>query len=91
MGSVNFPEIDIHELKTQVLTCRVINVHNNVPGVLKQINKLLSDYNITKQSCDSKDALAYFIADVEIGCEDDVQKLESNMNSMRESIISRIL
>jgi D-3-phosphoglycerate dehydrogenase len=46
LGAVNFPEVDLRIPAADSKTVRFINVHSNVPGVLKQINKLLSEYNI---------------------------------------------
>src|SRR5204862_529409 len=41
-GSVNFPQI---ELPLTPDTHRVLNAHKNVPGVLRDINRLVSDHN----------------------------------------------
>jgi D-3-phosphoglycerate dehydrogenase / 2-oxoglutarate reductase len=91
LGSVNFPEMDIRAPSADKLTIRVINVHQNVPGVLKQINKFLSDYNIEKQICDSKDAIAYFMADVTVDNEADFQVIYDALNHIAENILTKIL
>jgi len=39
-GAVNFPQVD---LPFQKQSHRVLNVHKNVPGVLKEINTAISD------------------------------------------------
>ena len=61
MGAVNFPNItipyggmvsfhlDAKLTKLGTSTHRILNIHRNVPGVLKGINELLSDFNITTQ------------------------------------------
>ena len=41
-GAVNFPQLELAPLEG---THRVLNVHKNVPGVLRDINKLVSDRN----------------------------------------------
>jgi D-3-phosphoglycerate dehydrogenase len=91
LGSVNFPEVDIRAPSADSMTIRIINVHQNVPGVLKQINKTLSDYNIEKQICDSKDAIAYFMADVTVENEGDMQIIYEALNKIPENILTKIL
>ncbi|KAJ3318617.1 hypothetical protein HDV06_007142 [Boothiomyces sp. JEL0866] len=91
LGSVNFPEVDIRSPSADSLTIRVINIHQNVPGVLKQINKVLSDYNIEKQICDSKDAVAYFMADVTVEKEEDFVSIHNALTNMPENIQTRVL
>jgi D-3-phosphoglycerate dehydrogenase len=41
-GSVNFPQVELPPTRG---THRVINVHRNVPGVLRDVNKIVSDLN----------------------------------------------
>ncbi|CAG8636845.1 4671_t:CDS:2, partial [Acaulospora morrowiae] len=65
IGAVNFPEIDlraIQELEEKKI--RILFVHQNVPGVLKEINQMLSDHNVEKQYSDSHGEIAYMMADV---------------------------
>lgn len=88
---MNFPEVDIRSPSADTLTVRIINVHQNVPGVLKQINKVLSDYNIQKQICDSKNAIAYFMADVTVEVEGDMQVINDQLSKIPEIILNRIL
>jgi hypothetical protein len=68
MGAVNFPEVDIRPTsgRSAGKVVRIINCHRNVPGVLKQINRILSDFNIEKQTCDSRGNLAYLIAEMRL-------------------------
>jgi D-3-phosphoglycerate dehydrogenase len=48
LGAVNVPEISIpRNLKKN--TSRVVSFHDNVPGVLRDINSILSGANITSQ------------------------------------------
>jgi D-3-phosphoglycerate dehydrogenase len=61
-GSVNFPETECKPVQQN--TARIINVHKNVPGVLRQINNILDSYTVEKQVCDSKGNIAYFVADI---------------------------
>jgi D-3-phosphoglycerate dehydrogenase / 2-oxoglutarate reductase len=90
LAAVNFPELDLRP-STTPRPIRIINIHHNVPGVLKQINKVLSEFNIEKQQCDSKDSIAYFIADVTIEVEDDLRAIYELLGGISESISTRIV
>lgn len=82
LGAVNFPEVDIRAPSADSMTIRVINVHQNVPGVLRQITKSLSDFNIEKQICDSKDAIGYFMADITVNSEQDMKSIHDMLQTM---------
>ncbi|KAI8826355.1 hypothetical protein BJ741DRAFT_631601 [Chytriomyces cf. hyalinus JEL632] len=90
LGSVNFPEVDLRPV-TSAKSVRVVNVHHNVPGVLKQVNKLLSDCNIEKQICDSKGNIAYLTADLEVNAETDIDAILKGVSAMPENIMTRIV
>ncbi|KAJ3073266.1 hypothetical protein HDU99_001997 [Rhizoclosmatium hyalinum] len=90
LGSVNYPEIDLRPVQSKK-TVRIINVHHNVPGVLKQVNKLLSDCNIEKQICDSKGSIAYLAADLEINPDTNIQSIVNGIRAMPENIMTRII
>ncbi|KAJ3080537.1 hypothetical protein HK102_002981 [Quaeritorhiza haematococci] len=67
LGAVNFPEVDLRMPTADGRrTARILNVHHNVPGVLKQINKILSPYHIEKQICESAGPIAYIMVDIVI-------------------------
>jgi len=61
-GAVNFPEVS---LPTRQKCHRICNVHQNVPGVLKQINSILSDYNVAAQMLSTKGDIGYMVVDLE--------------------------
>jgi D-3-phosphoglycerate dehydrogenase len=44
--SVNFPQVDIPKERNRL---RIVNVHDNVPGVLATLNTILRDHNISAQ------------------------------------------
>ena len=44
--SVNFPQVDIPRERNRL---RIVNVHDNVPGVLATLNNILRDFNISAQ------------------------------------------
>jgi D-3-phosphoglycerate dehydrogenase len=61
-GSVNFPHV---ELARVAGTHRVINVHQNVPGVLRDVNKIVSDHdaNILAQVLSTNADIGYLVMD----------------------------
>jgi len=62
-GSVNFPEVD---LPVSPGNHRILCTHENVPGVLSQINAILaaSGANISQQFLSTKDKIGYVIIDL---------------------------
>lgn len=94
MGSVNFPEVDLRKIyvpKMGHFVCRLLNVHQNVPGVLKKINLILSDYNIEKQICESRGPFAYLIADISTTQEENLEKIFKDIYDIPESVATRLL
>jgi len=59
--AVNFPNLDLPVTKG---THRILNIHKNVPGVLKNINTLLGDINVVGQMLAAKGTVGYLIVDV---------------------------
>ncbi|MEO8877726.1 MAG: phosphoglycerate dehydrogenase, partial [Polyangiaceae bacterium] len=70
-GAVNFPNV---ELPQQRATHRILNVHKNVPGVLRDINKIVSDRNanIHAQVLATDSAIGYLIMDLDQDVSSDV-------------------
>ncbi|KAJ3415754.1 hypothetical protein HDV05_004218 [Chytridiales sp. JEL 0842] len=91
LGAVNFPEVDLRMSTSKARTMRVLNCHQNVPGVLKQINKIFSDFNIEKQICDSKGSIAYLVADLVSEGEVDLKRINDAISAMPENISVRLL
>lgn len=98
LGSVNLPEVDLRtnyllsgSIDLHRLECRLINVHLNVPGVLNQINRILSDFNIDKQICDSRGELSLVVVDVRVNSEEDMTKIYESIYKMTESLSTRIV
>lgn len=94
MGSVNFPEVDlrkIHLPKEGHFVCRLLNVHQNVPGVLKKINLILGEYNIEKQICESRGPYAYLIADISTTLKENLEKIFKDIYDIPESVATRLL
>lgn len=43
---------------------RIINIHRNVRGFMKEISSLLENYNVGKQVLETKGEYGYLIADI---------------------------
>jgi len=71
-GAVNFPVIEAPELRA---THRILNVHRNVPGVLRDINKIVSDLNanIQSQVLATDPTIGYLIMDIDKDVSHDVR------------------
>jgi D-3-phosphoglycerate dehydrogenase len=87
VGAVNYPSIAAWPLQPN--TRRIINVHRNVRGVLKEIDYILSAYNVGKQVLETKDGIGYFIADV--NTENVTSEIVSEMALLANAIRTRIL
>ena len=61
---MNFPQIELPPVKG---THRILNVHRNVPGVLRDVNKIVGDLNanIDSQFLSTEGAIGYLIMDLE--------------------------
>lgn len=84
-GAVNFPNIECH--KPHDKARRLINVHKNVPGVLSEVNKIVSSLgtNILAQHLDTDQTIGYLVMDVEEGhgdeLADQISKLETSIKT----------
>ncbi len=85
--SVNFPNL---ALPDQVNTHRLINIHNNLPGVLAKINNILGSHkiNIEGQYLKTNEDIGYVITDVNKFYDKDVIR---QLKAMPETIRFRIL
>jgi D-3-phosphoglycerate dehydrogenase len=86
-GAVNFPQV---ELPITRGAHRILNVHRNVPGVLRDINKIVSDHNanIRAQLLSTDPDIGYLIMDLDQDVSHDVKKAVA---SLPTSIKTRIL
>lgn len=85
LGSVNFPQVDLARTPE---TWRVIDVHRNVPGVLRDLNKIVSDRgaNIHSQVLSTNAAIGYLIMDLD---SDVAQQVVEDMRKLPTSISAR--
>ena len=92
LGAVNFPEVDLRAITLEEPNhVRVCHVHNNIPGVLRQVNEVLSPYNVAKQYTDSKGEIAYLMADIADVSPQDVNSLKEQISKTSANILTRLL
>jgi len=86
-GAVNFPQVELPITKG---THRILNVHRNVPGVLRDINKIVSDLNanVRAQLLATDADIGYLIVDLDHDVSGDVRKAVAALDT---NIRTRIL
>ncbi len=86
-GAVNFPQIEVPITRG---AHRILNVHKNVPGVLRDINRAVSDLNanIRAQVLSTDADIGYLIMDLDQNVSQDVKKA---IAALETSIKTRIL
>lgn len=86
-GAVNFPNVD---LPVKQGTSRILNVHRNEPGVLGEINGIISraGANIEGQSLSTDDKIGYLVMDVHSSQAD---QLASDISELNRSIRTRVV
>jgi D-3-phosphoglycerate dehydrogenase len=87
IGSVNFPQVDLPLSKD---THRILNVHKNVPGVLREINRIVSDLgaNISAQTLATEGDIGYLVLDTDQALSLEVK---TAIEGLKTSIKTRIL
>lgn len=86
-GAVNFPNL---ELAPSPGTHRIVNVHRNVPGVLRDINRIVSDVgaNIHAQVLGTDAHIGYLVMDLE---RDVSAQVRSAMSALGTDIRTRCI
>ena len=86
-GSVNFPNVEVPQIKG---THRILNVHKNVPGVLGTVNRIVSDRgaNIRSQVLATDAAIGYLVMDLE---QDVSTEVATGIAALPTNIRTRIL
>lgn len=86
-GAVNFPNVD---LPVKQGTSRLLNVHKNEPGVLGEINSLISKAgaNIEGQYLSTDEKIGYLVMDVHSS---QAQALAADINKLSRSIRTRLV
>jgi D-3-phosphoglycerate dehydrogenase len=69
---------------------RILNVHKNVPGVLRDVTKIVSDLgaNISAQSLATEGDIGYLVLDTDQALSMDVMK---RIDELKTSILTRVL
>lgn len=92
VGAVNFPEVSLRSVDLdQDNYARVLYIHQNVPGVLKTVNHILSNHNIEKQFSDLRGDIAYLMADISSVDKASLESLYSELNRTPYKIMIRLL
>ena len=86
-GAVNFPQI---EMPQEPGTHRILNVHRNVPGVLRDVNRIVSERNanIHSQMLSTDADIGYLIMDLD---QDVSQEVREDIAALETNIRTRIL
>lgn len=86
-GAVNFPNVD---LPVKQGTSRILNVHRNEPGVLGEINTIISKAgaNIEGQFLSTDDRIGYLVMDVHSS---HVDQLATEIGKLNRSIRTRVV
>jgi D-3-phosphoglycerate dehydrogenase len=86
-GAVNFPNVDLPVKKG---TSRILNVHRNEPGVLGEINTIISKAgaNIEGQYLSTDDEIGYLVMDVH---SDHADILAQEISKLKRSIRTRVV
>jgi D-3-phosphoglycerate dehydrogenase len=86
-NSVNFPNLTLPTLDN---AHRLIHIHNNVPGILAKINKLLADHgiNIVGQYLKTNESIGYVITDINKEYDKEVIK---DLRAIDQTIKFRVL
>lgn len=86
-GAVNFPNVDLPVKKG---TSRILNVHRNEPGVLGEINSIISKAgaNIEGQYLSTDDEIGYMVMDVHYLHAD---QLAGDIEKLQRSIRTRVV
>ena len=89
-GAVNFPVLNPPVLDQEKKCRRLINIHKNVPGVLGNINGLVSNLkiNIQRQYLATNNNIGYLIMDME---KENTNQLCQAINALSTSIRTDIL
>jgi D-3-phosphoglycerate dehydrogenase len=87
LGAVNIPNVD---LVVKDNTKRMLNIHRNEPGVLSEINSIISEagINIDGQSLATDDKIGYLIMDVH---DSHIDELSQKIGKLDRSIVTRAL
>ena len=87
VGAVNFPQIEMPQVRG---AHRILNVHRNVPGVLRDVNQIVSSLNanILAQTLSTDADIGYLVTDLEQDVSNEVcQRIAALETSIRTRIL----
>ncbi len=86
-GAVNFPQLELPAFSDCL---RILNIHKNVPGVLSEINGLVSatGANIKSQHLSTDSNIGYLVLDIE---HDQTLSLAKQIDALETSIKTRVI
>lgn len=87
LGSVNTPNVSAKK-SLAVGHTRVLCMHKNTPGVMREINRILSGANIASQNLETGSGIGYLIVDLE---SETSEEINNALNTMPHNIRSRML
>jgi D-3-phosphoglycerate dehydrogenase len=84
---VNFPHVDLAPTPGNH---RILNVHRNVPGVLRDVTRIVSDLgaNISAQSLATEGDIGYLVLETDQALSMDVMKC---IDELKTSILTRVV
>jgi D-3-phosphoglycerate dehydrogenase len=90
LGAVNFPEVSLPAYPGQH---RLLHIHRNQPGVLSEVNSVLSGkhINITGQYLQTNSKIGYVVIDIEAPERTVSQQLRKRLDQVTGTIRTRIL
>ncbi|PSN59856.1 D-3-phosphoglycerate dehydrogenase-like protein [Corynespora cassiicola Philippines] len=92
LGAVNIPELSLRGLTLDEPNCvRVVYIHKNVPGVLRQVNAILHQHNIERQTTEGRGEVAYLMADISEVKEEEIRDLFQSLEDLSSRIRTRVL
>jgi len=87
IAAVNFPEI---ALPPNAAAHRILNVHKNVPGVMRKTMEILCHYNISAQALKTAQDIGYMIVEVDADKELS-REVRKQMDALEETICTRVV
>lgn len=87
VGSVNFPEVGLPSHPNQH---RLLHIHQNIPGVMSEINQIFSenDINVCGQYLQTNDEIGYVVIDVDKAYSDvALRKLKEVKGTIRARVL----
>ncbi len=93
-GCVTLPPLDLASSRPQGEASRIVNVHQNVPGVLSAINRVVAEsgVNIVGQALATVDEVGLLFIDVPLTAEDEqTGALRQAISGLETSVRTRLL